>query len=179
MKKMITALMFMLLMWENTNAAQVKYIKVSKEQRLLELVDTNDQVIKSYKIMLGRNPVGHKTQEGDFKTPEGEYMLDYKNPKSKFHKSIHVSYPNKADIKRARLLGVRPGGDIMVHGLPNDFKEMRDWLATIGMQDTPDFVIRAALPFLDWTSGCIAVMDDEIDEIYSLVKVPTPIRILP
>lgn len=179
MKMILKTAIFALLFLQASLAAEVKMIKVSKGQRLLEVIDVNDKVIKSYKIMLGRNPVGHKVQEGDFKTPEGDYFLDYKNPQSKFHKSLHVSYPNKEDIKRAKKLGVKPGGDIMVHGLPNDLKEMREWLATVGLGDAPEIVIRGALPYLDWTSGCMAVMDDEIDEIYSMIKVPTLIRILP
>ncbi len=179
MNQLIFVLLLSFFVLSTASAAQIKYLKVSKGERRLELIDVNEQVIKSYKIMLGRNPVGHKIQSGDYKTPEGQYLLDYKNPESKFHKSIHVSYPNKADIKRAKKLGVSPGGDIMIHGLPNDFQEMREWLSIIGLQDAPEIVIRAALPQFDWTSGCIAVLDDEMDEIYSLVKVPTPIQIHP
>lgn len=160
-------------------ASQVKFLRVTKAQRLLELVDDKNHVIKSYKVVLGRSPVGRKTQEGDNKTPEGDYILDYSNPQSKFHKAFHISYPNKKDVLRAKILGVNPGGDIMLHGLPNDVKILGDWLKTVGLEDASDEVIRAALPLYDWTWGCIAVTDTEIDEIYSLVSVSTLIRILP
>lgn len=159
--------------------SEVALVRVFKSERRLELVNKKDQVIKSYKIMLGRNPVGHKVQEGDNKTPEGNYELDMKNPESKFHKSLHISYPNFKDKLKAKALGVKPGGDIMLHGLPNDFKEMTEWLNTVGLGGLADDLIRAALPYLDWTNGCIAVTDAEIDEIYGMLDVPTKIVIRP
>lgn len=90
---------------------------VMKSQRTLTLL-RDDHVLKTYRIALGSHPVGPKTQQGDGKTPEGHYVLDRRNPKSRFHLSMHVSYPDSADVARARKLGVAPGGDIFVHGLP-------------------------------------------------------------
>ena len=164
----------------NVQAAdKIESVRVFKSERRMELVGADNQVVKTYKIMLGKNPVGHKVQEGDNKTPEGIYILDSKNPNSKFHKAIHVSYPNKADTQKAKSLGVRAGGDIMVHGFPNSFKEMRAWLNGAGLGFLSDDLIRSSLPYFDWTSGCIAVSDAEIDEIYSLITVPTKIIIHP
>lgn len=160
-------------------ASEVALVRVLKGERRLELVDKKNNVLKSYKISLGRSPVGHKVQEGDNKTPEGAYTLDYKNFKSQYYKSIHVNYPNKFDIKNAKKLGVSPGGDIMIHGLPNNFKGMTDWLSSVGLNGLADDLIRAALPYFDWTQGCIAVTNTEIDEIISMVKTPTKIFIHP
>jgi len=175
----ITLMFSLFLSLNSVFAGQVKYIRVLKSERLLELVDREEKVLKSYKIMLGRNPIGPKIQEGDFKTPEGSYLLNYKNPQSLFHKSLHISYPDKEDIRRAKNLGVKPGGDIMVHGLPNDFKEMRNWLRSVGLEGLGDDIIRTSLPYFDWTSGCIAVLNEEIDEIYEKIQIPTPILIKP
>ena len=100
--------------------------------------------------------------EGDERTPEGDYVLDWRNPRSNFHKAIHVSYPNARDQALAKALGVSPGGMIMVHGLPNDLKSSK---------------VRAEYARKDWTNGCIAVQDHEIDEIWRMVRDGTPIRI--
>lgn len=159
--------------------AAVKELRVFKSERRLELIGEDNQVIKTYKVMLGKNPIGHKQQEGDNKTPEGQYTLDEKNPDSSFHKSLHISYPNLKDKLKARARGVSPGGDIMLHGYPNNFSEMTEWLRAIGLESLGEDIIRASLSNFDWTSGCIAVTDDEIDEIYSLVSVPTKIIIRP
>ena len=106
--------------------------------------------------------MGRKERQGDGRTPEGNYILDRRNAHSKFHRSIHISYPNADDIKRARALGVPPGGDIFLHGLPNGAG-----------------FIGAAHRQMDWTTGCIAVTDEEIDEIWNLVADGTPIIIHP
>lgn len=122
----------------------------------------NGEVIRSYRISLGSNPQGHKQREGDGRTPEGSYRIDWRNPRSKFHKSLHISYPNAQDRRAARSLGVPPGGAIMIHGLPNGW----GWAA----------------PFLapwNWTDGCIAVSDAEMDEIWNAVRDGTPIEIQP
>jgi murein L,D-transpeptidase YafK len=126
-----------------------------------------DQVIvaksaRTYKVALGGAPMGAKEQEGDHKTPEGHYTLDRRNPKSRFYKSIHISYPNDLDKKRASERGVSPGGDIMVHGLPNGF----GWLGATHRN-------------MDWTDGCFAVTNAEMDEIWELVADGTPIEIRP
>ena len=122
----------------------------------------NGKVIRTYTIALGDNPVGHKQQEGDERTPEGKYKLDWRNPNSAYHKSIHISYPNEQDKARAKKRGVSPGGDIMIHGLPK-------YAAGIGA--------RHALS--DWTNGCIAITNEEMDEVWALVKNSTEIEILP
>jgi murein L,D-transpeptidase YafK len=134
---------------------------VDKRKKELYLIK-NNQIYRKYHVVFGANPRGHKQQEGDEKTPEGDYILDYKNPNSSFYKSIHISYPNKQDIKRAKELGVNPGGFIMIHGQKNHF----GWLSFLMQR-------------FNWTDGCIAVTNDEMDEIYNSIKVPTPIKILP
>lgn len=133
---------------------------VDKSDRILQLL-SGDKVIKSYHIALGGNPVGHKQQQGDQRTPVGSYTLDYKNEKSKFYRSIHVSYPNTTDKARAKSRGVIAGGDIMIHGQKNGF-------GALGLLNQQR----------DWTEGCIAVTDDEMDEIMAAVKVGTPIEIV-
>lgn len=160
-------------------AIPVKELRVFKGERRLEIIGNNNQVLKTYKVMLGRNPEGKKMQEGDFKTPEGEYILDAKHPDSDFHKAFHISYPNLKDKLKARMLGVSPGGDIMLHGYPNNFFDMTSWLKSVGFENAAEEVIRAGLSNFDWTSGCIAVTDEEIDEIFAMVDVPTKIIIKP
>lgn len=132
-----------------------------KHKRLLQL-KKNGKVIRDYKVALGGEPKGAKQCLGDLKTPEGDYVLDYKNPGSKYHLSIHVSYPAAKDRKRARELGCNPGGDIFIHGLPPKWSS-----------------VGKAHVLSDWTLGCIAVTDREIEEIWELVNPGTPISILP
>ena len=133
---------------------------VDKSERRLQLL-SGDDVIRTYRIALGDSPVGHKQQEGDQRTPIGTYTLDYKNENSIAHRSIHISYPNAADKARAKQLGVSPGGDIMIHGQMNGFGH----LAAINQK-------------YDWTDGCIAVTDDEMDEIMAAVTLGIPIEIV-
>ncbi len=142
------------------NNIVIDKVFVDKSARTLQLLSHN-KVIKTYHIALGGNPVGHKQQQGDKRTPTGSYILDYKNEKSKFYRSIHVSYPNAADKARAKSRGVSPGGDIMIHGQKNGFGH----LAAINQQR-------------DWTDGCIAVTDNEMDEIMAAVEIGTPIEIV-
>ena len=127
----------------------------------MELMRTG-QVLRTYKIALGGNPVGAKMRQGDHRTPEGVYVIDRRNEHSQYHRSLHISYPNAADRERARKLGVSPGGDIFIHGLPNGYG-----------------FIGAAHRARDWTDGCIAVTDQEIEEIWKLVDNGTPVEILP
>ena len=143
-----------------SNDVIIDKVFVNKSARTLQLLSSN-RVIKSYHIALGGNPNGHKQQEGDKRTPTGNYILDYKNEKSKFYRSIHVSYPNATDKARAKSQGVSPGGDIMIHGQKNGFGH----LAWVNQKR-------------DWTDGCIAVTDDEMDEIMNAVKIGTPIEIV-
>lgn len=142
-------------------SAMVDQVVVVKSARTLTLL-AKGKAVRSYKVALGSEPVGAKQREGDHKTPEGAYVLDRRNPKSRFYRSIHISYPNEQDRKRAAQLGVSPGGDIMVHGLPNGF----GWLGATHREK-------------DWTDGCIAVTDKEMDEIWELVRDGTPIEIRP
>ncbi|MEX2475523.1 murein L,D-transpeptidase family protein [Marinobacter sp.] len=141
--------------------AGINKVLVRKSERRLYLMD-DDQVVKSYRISLGENPEGHKLYEGDQRTPEGDYELDWRNADSDFYKSIHISYPNVQDRELASAWGLDPGGSIMIHGLPNEAGDLA--FAYIG---------------LDWTNGCIAVTNDQMDEIWTLVHNGTPIRILP
>ena len=135
-------------------------IVVEKAARRMHL-ERAGTTVKSYRIALGRNPVGHKQQEGDSRTPEGTYIIDTRNPQSRFHLSLRVSYPNAADRRSAAARGVSPGGDIFIHGLPN------------GAPEAALFAGR------DWTDGCIAVTNAEIREIWAMVKDGTPIEIRP
>jgi murein L,D-transpeptidase YafK len=141
--------------------AKVTRVVVNKSARTLSLV-SDKTVVATFDISLGPNPVGDKRQEGDGRTPEGMYVLDYRNPQSRFHHSIHISYPNTEDRVRAAESGVDPGGDIMIHGLPNGL----GWLGRLHR-------------LIDWTNGCVAVTDQEMDLIWHNVKNGTPIEIKP
>jgi murein L,D-transpeptidase YafK len=136
-------------------------ILVEKAERRLSLYRDN-QLIRTYAVALGGNPVGTKERQSDSRTPEGRYTIDLRNDASRFHLSLRISYPDHADRARAAASGVSPGGDIFVHGLPNGY----DWLG-------------AAHRARDWTDGCIAVTNAEIEEIWSLVAIGTPIEIRP
>lgn len=118
--------------------------------------------IKTYKITLGSHPVGPKRRQGDGRTPEGLYVIDQRKADSYFHRALHISYPNADDAARAVALGVDPGGDIMIHGIGYE----REWLSP-------------ARRAKDWTKGCIAVSDAEIDEIWDEVPVGTVVEIRP
>ncbi|MEW6601822.1 MAG: L,D-transpeptidase family protein [Nitrospirota bacterium] len=136
-------------------------ILIEKKERRLTLF-SNDTVIKSYNIALGGNPDGPKEKQGDNKTPEGNYVIDSRNRDSGYHLSLHISYPNEQDKKRAKELGVSPGGDIMIHGIKNGFSWAMDFHARV-----------------DWTKGCIAVTNEEIEEIDKLVPNGTAVEIRP
>ncbi|MEZ5500610.1 MAG: L,D-transpeptidase family protein [Steroidobacteraceae bacterium] len=136
-------------------------IVVFKRERRLELWQGVD-VLRRYRISLGLNPVGHKEREGDFRTPEGRYRLVRRNSRSDYFLSLQVSYPNESDRRNARRLGVRPGGSIMIHGLPNDPRY------------APDYYSRQ-----DWTDGCIALSNADMLEVWLLVPDNIPIEILP
>lgn len=148
-----------------TLAAEIKIdnILVEKAARKMYL-RTGDDIIKEYHIALGSNPVGHKEKEGDGKTPEGKYTISGRNEKSSYHLSLRISYPNKQDKSVAAAKGVSPGGDIMIHGYPNY---------------APSIAFNFIHQNYDWTAGCIAVTDEEIEEIWKLVPDNTPIEIKP
>jgi murein L,D-transpeptidase YafK len=134
-------------------------VVVDKANRLLVLYQ-GARILKTYQVALGRNPVGHKQQEGDKRTPEGFYKIDFRNERSAFYRSLHVSYPERRDIEIAEGKRVSPGGDIMVHGIRNGL----GWLGKLHR-------------FVDWTAGCIAVTNTEIEEIWQVVPDGTPIEI--
>ncbi len=138
-------------------------VVVYKGERRMDLLDSRDRPIRTYQVSLGKNPVGDKQQQGDNRTPEGLYTIDWRNPGSAYHLSLRISYPNKNDQWRAKRAGVNPGGDIFIHGLPNG-KGWKRWKYNKSR---------------DWTNGCIAVYDDEMREIWNLVPDGTPILIKP
>jgi murein L,D-transpeptidase YafK len=137
---------------------RILVLKSRHEMSLLK----DGRVLKTYAVSLGRSPSGQKTRTGDHKTPEGVYLVDWRNPHSKFHLSLHISYPEPRDSARAHKEGVEPGGDIMIHGLPNRLW----WIGRFHR-------------FADWTDGCIAVTDPEIDQLWRSVPDRTPIEIRP
>ena len=155
-----TSLLFGSLYIES-NKKKVDEIIVLKSKRKLQLYFKGVKV-KQYSISLGGNPIGHKQFQGDQKTPEGSYFIEGKNPNSKYYKNLGISYPNAEDKAFARSKGENPGGAIKIHGLPNN----KPWLGKLHL-------------LKDWTHGCIAVTNKQMDEIYSSVKTGTKIIILP
>jgi lipoprotein-anchoring transpeptidase ErfK/SrfK len=136
-------------------------ILIEKNERRLTLI-SKGKVLKTYQIALGGNPNGPKERQGDNKTPEGTYVIDSRNKNSRYHLSLHISYPNEKDRKRAMELAVSPGGDIMIHGIKNGFA----WVGDLHTE-------------VDWTKGCIAVTDKEIEEIDKLAPNGTIVEIRP
>ena len=158
----LSLLLLTVTVWgKSRDPKQADKVLVLKRDHELQLL-SGGKVFKTYKIALGGDPMGPKTQQGDHKTPEGTYVLDRRNASSKFHRALHISYPNAKDREQARTHGVSPGGDIMLHGLPNGYG-----------------AIGAAHRLKDWTDGCIAVTNEEIEEIWTLVPDGTPIEIRP
>lgn len=141
------------------SSLSVDRLVVYKRERKLVLLSQGKEV-RSYKVALGGEPVGPKSRQGDHRTPEGVYVLDSRSPNSHFYKAFHISYPNAKDIAAAKKLGVSPGGDIMLHGLPKEY-------AWVGKAHALD----------DWTDGCVAVTNEEMDEIWKVVRLGTPIEI--
>lgn len=139
----------------------VDLVVVEKADRTMTLYDDGREV-KRYHIAMGDSPTGHKIKEGDQRTPQGRYILDYKKADSAYYRSIHISYPNAADRLRAQALGVSPGGQIMIHGEnPN---------SELSPQEQQQY---------NWTNGCIAVTNKEMDELWQLIRPGTPIEIWP
>ncbi len=136
-------------------------VVVEKGKRELHLI-RNGAAFRTFKIALGIQPVGDKAEEGDFKTPEGRYILDARNPRSEYFLSIHVSYPNRQDRREARAAGVDPGGAIMIHGQPNEPTRSETYYRT-----------------QDWTNGCIAVSNSDMIDIWLMTGDNTPIEIRP
>lgn len=164
--KILTAMLVAALLPLNVIAAtatadQADKIEVYKEKHELHLIKSG-RIYKSYKISLGDNLKGPKRQQGDEKTPEGKYTISGRNPNSHYHLSLRISYPNAEDIAWAKKHKVNPGGDIMIHGLPNG----------------QGYIGKGHL-LKDWTNGCIALTNDEIEEVWKLVPDGTSIEIFP
>lgn len=136
-------------------------IVIEKKARRLTLYHQG-RALRSYRVALGANPVGAKRMAGDRRTPEGVFQIDWKNEKSDFHLALHISYPDSAHRARAEALGVSPGGDILIHGLRNGSGAAGAFHRTV-----------------DWTDGCIALTDEEIEGVWSAVMVGTPVEIKP
>jgi murein L,D-transpeptidase YafK len=160
MKRIIILLLLLLpiLAYGGEKADAVLVIKSRAKMFLLK----NGKNIKEYHVVFGANPKGHKQKEGDERTPEGKYVIDFKNNKSAFYKSMHISYPNEKDKSWAKKNKVNPGGAIMIHGQKNGFGGL-SWISQR----------------FNWTNGCIAVTNKEMDEIWQMVDVGTPIEIKP
>lgn len=148
---------------EQTQQSNVKNIVVVKSERKMYMLDEYDNVIRTYQIALGNSPVGHKEKEGDGKTPEGKYFIDFLNTNSEFFLSMRISYPSPVDQERARKAGVNPGGAIFIHGEPPD----RNWKFWKYSNKK------------DWTQGCVAVNNNDIQEIWKMVPKGTPVIIQP
>ena len=161
----IIFIVFLLLGWQGmTYAGQfpvAQKIVVEKAARKLHLI-IDGEPFRTFDIALGIRPEGDKEHEGDFKTPEGAYWLDTRNPNSEFFLSIHVSYPNDEDARQARSKGLQPGGAIMIHGQPNEPTRSEAYYRT-----------------RDWTNGCIAVSNSDMIDIWLMTPDNTPIEIKP
>ena len=145
----------------SAHAQTIDLVRVLKAERKLQLLSAS-VVQKEFQVALGGSPVGHKQREGDQKTPEGSYVLDYKKSDSAFYKAIHISYPNAEDIARAKKEGVSPGGQIMIHGQKNGL----GWLSSVFQS-------------VDWTNGCVALSNADMEEVWKLVKPGTQIELRP
>jgi murein L,D-transpeptidase YafK len=143
------------------NDGHADKILIVKSARTLSLM-SGGQVLRSYRVALGRNPVGPKTRQGDHKTPEGLYAIDAKKEHSRFYHALHISYPNADDRKRAQEGSYDPGEDVEIHGIENGL----GWIGRLHRR-------------IDWTDGCVAITDAEIDEIWATVDVGTPVEIRP
>jgi murein L,D-transpeptidase YafK len=163
----VAAAIAAVLAWANAperalpDGAVADRIVVEKSARRLTLY-AHGAPLKSYPISLGAHPAGAKQREGDNKTPEGIYAIDVRKADSGFHRALHVSYPSAADRARAAAAGVSAGGDIMIHGLPNG-------LGFLGRTQR----------FRDWTAGCVALTNREVDELWRAVPAGTPVEIRP
>ncbi|MGD1527126.1 L,D-transpeptidase family protein [Vibrio owensii] len=140
-------------------STKADFVLVQKSSRMLFVLKGNS-IIEQFRISLGKNPIGHKIKRGDNRTPEGIYTIDFRNPQSKFHYSLHINYPNKADKAKAQQRGLNPGGDIYIHGLPNgkNFPQLYQGV--------------------DWTNGCIGLNNLQIMKLAELVPDGTPIQII-
>ena len=157
----ITTAAFILAIPGLSYAELADMVTISKSEKLLYL-QNEGKVFASYPVSLGSNPVGHKEKEGDNRTPEGIYTIDARMESSSYFKSLHISYPNSTDIKQAKAKGFAPGGNIMIHGQKNGF----GWAA---------FIVQ----YFNWTRGCIALTNDNMEKVWQSVQVGTKIEIKP
>jgi murein L,D-transpeptidase YafK len=146
---------------EIQNGIKIDKIVVYKSQRAL-LAYSNGVLIKKFKISIGKNPIGKKEIKDDFKTPEGKYFISMKGPHPLYHKYLYVSYPNKSDILHAKALNKNPGGEILIHGIHKKYVYAGKFHRLV-----------------DWTKGCMALTNNEIEDLYNAVNVNTPIEIYP
>ncbi|WP_299349063.1 L,D-transpeptidase family protein [uncultured Shimia sp.] len=151
---MLTSLSACSSKFKTYDGPEVTRVLIYKENRKMYLMH-NDEVLKTYDVGLGFEPLGHKEIRGDGKTPEGDYRVDRRNPNSEFHLSIGINYPNAQDVAYARSIGKDPGGDIFIHGRPWQYRKGG----------------------VDWTAGCVAVTNREMEEIYSMVGMGTVVSI--
>ena len=155
-------LLYILLSLVSVSAfADIDKITVDKSKRRLYIIE-NEQVIHEFRIALGKEPIGHKVSEGDQRTPEGIYELEHVMENSQFYRSIHISYPNQDDIANAIRRKVQPGGNIKIHGQKNDALKSSHFMQNF-----------------DWTDGCIALSNEDMDVLLGLVRPGTLIEILP
>ena len=160
-KIIITVVAFFLCSGMAYSGQLADFVLVIKSESRLYLIRDGKE-FASFKVAFGSNPRGHKQQQGDERTPEGRYTLDYKNTNSAYYKSIHISYPNAKDRENARKLGVDPGGHIMVHGQRNGYEGFS-----------------SIVQFFNWTNGCIALSNKDMDVVWQTVNPGTPIEIRP
>lgn len=159
--RLIFAILLFLITYVAWADSPITLVRVLKSDQKLQLL-ADGKLVQEFHVVLGGNPKGHKTQEGDKKTPEGLYVLDYKKTDSSFYKAIHISYPNAKDVATAKARGVNPGGQIMIHGQKNKL----GWLSFFSQR-------------FNWTNGCVALSNKNMDTVWTLVKVGTPVEILP
>ena len=160
-KSLLITLLLILQTVSGLSSLKADAVLVIKSERRLYLL-SKGVPFASFPVTFGANPTGHKQEQGDERTPEGHYRLDYKNPNSKFYKSIHISYPNAKDRASARGRGVDPGGDIMIHGQKNGW----EWASPL-------------VQFFSWTDGCVALSNRDMDRVWTAIVPGTPIEIRP
>ena len=159
--RLVLATVLVLLIQPGWAESSVTLVRVLKHDHKLQLL-AGDKLVGEFHVVFGANPRGHKQQEGDERTPEGSYTLDYKKPDSAFYKAIHISYPNAKDIASAKTRHVEPGGQVMIHGQKNGLGRL-------------SFVSQ----LFNWTNGCVALSNADMDIVWALVTEGTPIEILP
>ena len=155
-----------------TSSRPVDLVVVRKSMHQMELIK-NRKILRKYFVALGKTPKGHKQHRGDNRTPEGNYILDYKKASSEYSLSIHISYPNDDDRQKARSRGLDPGGMIMIHGQPNRIGRSAD------EDQDGELNVNKFLQPSNWTNGCIALLNNDMDEVYQMIVPGTPITILP